>query len=844
MFEELYEIMDWPFIEGIEYSDIDNPHDILGPHDTADGMLIQTYQPGADSVKIKIGTKLYDMCRMDEAGFFAYITKNHKKPAYRLVVNRDGNESDFFDPYSFDLGTSYQDIRKLNAGVFYDAYKYMGAHVETINRVKGVMFRVWAPEAMRVSVVGEFNNWDGRVHQMSRLGETGVFEIFIPGVKANALYKYEIKKKGGENILKADPYAFRMESVADGASIVVNDDEFKWTDEKWIADREKFDASKNPISIYQVNISNYVEDDKVDYVKAAKVVAEHAVNNGYTHVDVMPVTEYPENENGYKTSFFYAPTSAYGDRDGLKKFVDILHEKGVGVIIDWTPDGFNPDDNGLTSYDGTCLYEHSNPKRGFNYKNNKKLFNYGRAEVTSYLLGSAFMWIDDFHFDGVKIANTAAMLYLDYDKKLGEWEPNIYGGNENLEAIEFIKHFNSILHKDYQGIITIADDNSGFPELTGEVSESCLGFDFVLNYNWREDFIGYMKNPPYLRGKHYNDLSLSMVYQYSENYIVGYPNNDFMGQPSLFTILPGDTEDKKYANTKLALAYSYVHPGKKIIFQGQDAATADVWTLNAAINKSVSDNEKNVLAMVEALNKLYKESPALYELDNDVDGFEWINNISAQESILTFIRKGTKKEDTLIVVCNFEDIDQTKYKIGVPFVGKYKEIFSTDDVKFGGNGNNNPRLKQSKTDECDGREESIRINVPALSVNIFSFTEVKVVKKVVDNKTAKENAKKEETVKNAEPVKAIATKKTETKAIATKKAETKAIATKKAETKAIATKKAETKAIATKKTETKAIATKKTETKAIEEKKAKPAKKTAAKKTTTKKATAKKDTKK
>lgn len=434
-------------------------------------------------------------------------------------------------------------------------------------------------------------------------------------------------------------------------------------------------------------------------------------------------------------------------------FVDYMHTRGIGVIFDFTPYQFASDESGMKCFDGSGLYEHMDPKKGINPRTGTYMFNYARPEVTSYLIGNAFMWIRKYHADGLKMAKVAAMLYLDYDRKPGEWIPNIYGGNENLEAIEFIKHFNSIIHKVEKGVITIAEDNSGYPKMTGIVDEDCLGFDLKWNEEWRKDFLNYLAVPPYLRESHYNELSLSMIYQYSDDFIVGFPSVEFInGQSSLIGRMTGDTEERKYAGLRLALAYAMVHPGKKMLFMGQDLAEYGEWKPDGQFSPELSDTEKHkqINECVKKLNDIYVSEPSLYELDDDSEGFEWINNISARESILTFVRKGinydkknVKEDDMLLIVCNFDAVDRSDYKIGVPKRGKYKEIFNSDNVAFGGSGFTNPRLKQSKTDECDGREESIRINVPGLSVVILKFS--RADEKLAGNKEAKANAAKKQT---------------------------------------------------------------------------------------------------
>ena len=777
MFDKLYGMMNWPLIEGIEYTDIDNPKDLLGQHLVEDGLLIQVFVPEADSVQVKYSGKLFEMYKMDEAGFYVALLDCDKMIKYKIVVKRGESVEEFYDAYSFYTSTDVRELKKFNAGISYEAYDIMGAHKCKISGVDGVRFCVWAPDAVRVSVVGEFNNWDGRIHQMSRIEDTGIFEIFIPEIPENVMYKYEIKKKGGENILKADPYAFRMEKSPGDASIVADVDGYEWKDKSWMDERKKFLSQKSPISIYQLSVSNFAKDENglATYRGIAQAVADYVSKMGYTHVELMPLMESFDKESlGYITNYLYAPAEKYGDSKDLMYFVDVMHSKGIGVILDWTPTQFATDKSGMGYFDGSGLYESMNPKRAVNPRNGAHMYNYARLEVTNYLIANAFMWIDKYHFDGLNIVNIAEMLYHDYNRNPGEWESNIYGGTQNLEAIEFIKHFNSIIHKLRQGIITIADDTSGFPELTGEVSESCLGFDFKWNHEWRKDFLNYMGIPSYMREPHYNDLSLSMIYQYSDNFVVGYPAPEFIGGNSaMISRMAGDTEKRKFDNMKLALSYAFVHPGKKIIFMGQDMAQYSEWKEEEALDMELLsvDKHKNVNGLLAALNKIYKEEPALYELDNDTDGFEWINNISARESVLTFVRKGIKEDEMLLVACNFDAVDREDYKIGVPKRGKYKEIFNSDSTEFGGNGFVNPRLKQSKTDECDGREESVRVNLAALSVSIFKFS--KIEEKLVDNKTAKANvqkaAKKADTAGKAESSKkSESAKKTET----VKKAET------------------------------------------------------------------------
>ncbi len=744
MDDKLYNLMNWREIEGITYSDTDKPHELLGQHIVKDGILIQAYVPDAIKLQIKnlSNNKLIDMDMADEAGFFAALLPGRKKINYKLSATYGDNSTyEFYDAYAFDNTIPETVLRKFNAGIAYDIYKYLGAHCEEVDGVKGVRFAVWAPFALRVSVVGEFNNWDGRRHQMTRRMETGVFEIFIPEVNENMMYKYEIKRKGDVTSTKLDPYAYCLEKLPGEASIVRDINSFTWTDEKWLDSRKTKNTQKSPLNIYEIKVVG-LDMDKVTaittYVKDMK----------YTHVKLLDVIDSTASPRAY-----FAPDSDVADSNLIMALVDSLHAAGVGVIMDIPMHHFSVEEEGLAVYDGTCLYEHENIKKGYCPEHNTKLFNYGRPEVSNYLISSALFWTFVYHMDGINITKAAAMIYLDYDKKDGEWLPNIYGGNENLEAIELLKHLNSIYRKLSGGAIMIAEDNSGYQNMTGEeVTSECIGFDFKYNEGWRRDLLDFIKYEPYVRHQYYNDLTLNYVYTFNDSYILPLTHElSDEGQPALMGRMVGDSEENKYSNLKLMLGYYMTYPGKKMLFMENDMASYEALK---SFNTEILNEEahRNINECVKALNAVYASETALYENDNSEDGFEWINNISATESIIIYDRKGDKPDDVIVVICNFDNVDRDDYKIGVPFAGKYKEIFNTDNTKFGGKGFTNPRLKQSKTDECDGRTESIRIKVAALSMAIFKYS--KEDKKVSDNKSAKTTA-----AKAAKAVKAIAEEK-------------------------------------------------------------------------------------
>lgn len=714
MTKKLYKLMDWARIEGVVYSEEDNPHEFLGLKKILGGYLFQGFFPFAKkaSVVVKAGNdaKEYPMELADEEGFFAAcitkLTGVDKISYYFSVTDKDGKVREIDDPYRFDSTVDEKILRKFNSGICYDVYKYLGAHVRTIDGVKGTSFAVWAPNALRVSVVGDFNEWDGRVHQMRRLSDSGVFEIFIPGVKAGAIYKYELKFKGSVIALKADPYGFSAQLRPDNASIVADMKTFDFTDKEWVKNRKAVKADK-PMAIYEVNLASFCNDDEEEfpnYIEIANELCDYVKNTGYTHIELMPIMEYPLDESiGFQTIGHYAPTKRYGEPGDFKYLVNLMHENGIGVIIDWNIASFPKDDHGLAYFDGTYLYEHRNPRQGLTADGKMCIYNYGRPEVSNYIIANALFWINEYHVDGIKVNDVAQMLYLDYGKSEGEYVANIYGGNENLEAIELLKHLNSINAKLETGAMIIAGGHGYFPLLTEDLNKGGLGFSYAWNKGFVSDLLDFMYIDPLFRAAHYDELTLSMIYAYSEKYILPVSYEEAMGAlGSVVNKLPGNKE-KKRNNYKLMMGYLFTHPGKKLIFSDHRIKNGDDRLVNYA---------KDLL-------KLYRDTLPLYELDENADGFEWLNNISANENIISFLRKD-KKGNMIMVVCNFADLPYEKHFLGVPFEGKYKEIFNSDDEKYGGTGVINKRIKSSKKEKCDFKEDSIKVNIPPLGVSIFN----------------------------------------------------------------------------------------------------------------------------
>lgn len=750
MNDKLYDFMDWAEIEAVVYSEEDHPKRILGPRVTEEGVLIQCFLPGEKKVYVKTlkDNQLYEMEQEDESGFFAVLLDRKRIPGYVYVVGEGEESREIFDPYAFPSMITEKEEKQFEAGICYDIYEKLGAHPMRIDGVEGVYFAVWAPNAIRVSVVGDFNHWDGRMYQMEKLDRSGIFQLFIPKLETGVLYKYEIKAKGGLTYLKADPYANAAENRPGTASVVA-DLSYHWKDSDWMRKRKSVQGKNQPMYVYELHLGSWkVPGDREEqyfynYRELAPMLAEYVKEMGYTHIELMPVMEHPLDESwGYQVTGYYAPTARYGTPQDFMYFMDYMHQQGIGVILDWVPAHFPRDTFGLCSFDGTCLYEHLDPRQGSHPHWGTLIYNYGRPQVTNFLLSNALFWAEKYHADGIRMDAVASMLYLDYGKNDGEWVANIYGGNENLEAIEFLKHLNSIFKKKYPDALLIAEESTAWSKITGDLNDEGLGFDYKWNMGWMNDFVGYMRYDPVYRGAHHDQLTFSMVYTYSEKFCLTLSHDEVVhGKASMLEKMPGD-EEQKFANLKAAYGYMLAHPGKKLLFMGQDFGQHREWSEKRGLDWELLEEEKNqqMQVFMKALLKLYREQPALYEKDFDPEGFEWINCLEWEKNLLIFLRKGKKKEETLLIVCNFSGQSYENFRVGVPYPGKYKEIFNSDAAVFGGTGFVNPRVKISKNVEHDERKNSITIKIAPLSVAVFKYS--KAVEKLVDNKTAKSKTKK------------------------------------------------------------------------------------------------------
>lgn len=713
---KVYDYMDWPRIEAIVYGEETAPKDVMSPRLTADGVLIQGFFPDAEKAEVIVGRKTYAMEKEDEAGYFAVLIPGRRIPSYLFRVTKGEETEEFADPYAFAGQITEEEEKAFCAGVYYHAYDKLGAHPMTIKGTDGVSFAVWAPNAVSVSVAGDFNKWDGRGYLMHRMPMSGIFELFVPGAKVGDLYKYEIKIKGGKTKYQTDPYGASIEFPPARASIVADVSEFVWEDGSWMKDRKKYADRKQPLSIYETSMDQW---------KDGAELAEYAGKMGYTHVELHPVMAYLDDAAGpYSTYGYYALDRRLGAPADFQKFVNELHKAEVGVILDWTPAAFPREEGGLELFDGTPLYEKPDPSMAVHPMWGTLLYNYESPMVKDFLIANAFYWLEVYHVDGLRFDDVDAMLYLDYGREPGQWKPNIYGTNENLAALEFLKHLNSVVKKQIPGALMIAQEDGLWPELTDSVEEDHPGFDYKWNQGWTRDFLDYLSKDPLERKNAHDQLTLSMVYAYCEHYILTLGTRDVGSLEKFMENLPGNTE-QKFAQVRAAYSYLTLHPGCKMT--APDKETPE------KLQKFMGD-----------LNGLYRSHPALYEKDDDYDGFEWVQLMKYEENVLTFLRKTDKPEETILAVFNFAGIPYRNYQVGVPFHGKYKEIFNSDRKEYGGEGMTNPRVKTSRAEECDERENSIKITVPALGVTVFSCSpeekkaaaKKRTVKKTVVKKTA------------------------------------------------------------------------------------------------------------
>lgn len=702
------------------------PYDILGMHPLPDGgVVIRTFQPYALEVTaLEKGTdNRFQLEKVHDDGFFELALPKHNIFKYSLVLKGfDGFEWEAEDPYSFPLQISDFDLYLLGEGTHYRTYKNMGAHLVEIDGVKGVRFAVWAPNAVRVSVIGWFNRWDGRHHPMQQRGSSGLWELFIPSLCPGDLYKFEIKGPNGFLGQKSDPYAFASEVRPRTASVVHNLNDYTWEDSDWMAARRETNWMEKPISVYEVHLGSWQrmpEDYNrwLTYREFAERLIPHVKSHGFTHIELMPISEHPfDGSWGYQTIGYYAPTSRFGSPQDLKYLIDRCHQEGIGVIVDWVPAHFPKDAHGLGYFDGTHLYEHADPRKGEHMDWGTLIFNYGRNEVKTFLLSNAMFWADVYHIDGFRVDAVASMLYLDYSREDGEWIPNEFGGRENLEAVEFLKKFNEIIHHDYPGMLTFAEESTAWPMVSRPTYLGGLGFDLKWNMGWMHDTLEYFAKEPVHRKYHHNHITFSLLYAFTENFILPFSHDEVVhGKGSLLDKMPGDLW-QKFANLRLLYAYMYSHPGKKLLFMGAEFGQWDEWNCHTSLDWHLTqwESHQKLQKLMTDLNLLYTGEPALHQVDFSWEGFEWVDFHDAEQSVVSFVRKALNPADHIVVAMNFTPVPRSGYRVGVPGPGKYLEVFNTDsEIYGGGNVGNNGELAAEPIPWQDN-DYSVLMTIPPL----------------------------------------------------------------------------------------------------------------------------------
>jgi 1,4-alpha-glucan branching enzyme len=709
-----------------------DPFRILGIRSCNGKFVARILRPDAAEATVILDGKVakpQTLTCLDEHGLFeGEITGFSEGMPYTIeLTSHEGVKWRQRDAYSFPAVLGEMDIYLFNEGTHYDIHKKLGAHVKVIGDVPGVHFAVWAPSSQRVSVVGDFNNWDGRVHQMRKLLPSGVWEIFLPGVHEGAHYKFEIRGAHGDVFLKTDPYAFFAQHGIETGCMVFDLGRYQWGDEEWMRKRPQVDSYNAPMSIYEVHIGSWQRipeegNRPLSYRELGDRLIPYVKEMGFTHIELMPVMEHPfDGSWGYQVVNYYAPTSRFGNPDEFRNFVDRCHQAGIGVILDWVPGHFPKDAHGLARYDGSFLYEHEDPRLGEHQDWGTLIFNYGRNEVKNFLIGNALFWLEEYHVDGLRVDAVASMLYLDYSRKQGEWIPNCFGGRENLEAIDFLKRCNEVCYERHPGVALIAEESTAWPSVSRPTYAGGLGFGFKWNMGWMNDSLRYISKDPIHRRYHQGEITFSMLYAFQEHFILVLSHDEVVhGKGSLINKMPGD-DWQKFANCRMFLAWMWAHPGKKLIFQGIEFGQFSEWKHAFSLDWHLTEqhSHKGLSKLMQHLNWLYTHEPSFYELDDSYDGFEWIDFRDADNSVWSFMRKSRTGESILFVV-NATPVVRGGYRIGVPRSGFYEEILNTDaDIYGGSNVGNYGGVQAHEHWSWQDQPHSIEIDIPPLSVVAF-----------------------------------------------------------------------------------------------------------------------------
>jgi 1,4-alpha-glucan branching enzyme len=708
-----------------------SPHQLLGLHPLGDGSGLVARTMAPDAAKIEFqpvhekDKPTIKLKRVPKTDVFEGTTKEATRVyAYDLVItDHSGKVRRSRDPYSFLPTLGEADLYLFGKGDERRIYDKLGSQLRTIDGVSGASFAVWAPNAQRISVVGDFNQWDGRFHQMRSLGASGVWEIFIPGVGQGAHYKFEIRDLHGHISLKTDPFGFFFETPPKNAAIVWNTRKFEWTDEIWLSQRRQRNSLRSPLSVYEVHVGSWRKKsigESLSYRELAEPLVKYIREMGFTHVEFMPVAEHAFYPSwGYQVTGFYAPTSRYGTPEDFQFLVNALHEAGIGVLIDWVPAHFPRDEWALAKFDGTALYEHEDPRKGAHQDWGTLIFNFGRHEVTNFLTANALFWCDRFHIDGLRVDAVASMLYLDYSRKEGEWIPNQYGGRENLEAIEFLRAFNHITHTEFPGVMTIAEESTSWPLVTRPPYLGGLGFSFKWNMGWMHDTLNYFSRDPIYRKHHQNDLTFAMLYHHHENFILPLSHDEVVhGKGSLLGRMPGD-DWQRFANLRALLGYQWLFPGKILLFMGCEFGQSGEWKANGELDWWLLDAgpyHRGTQRFVQSLNQMYLADPGLWRSDFDLQGFYWIDTSDHEGSVLSFVRQDPERRSETMAILNLTPVPRFRYRVGLPRRGKWREVINSDAAVYGGSNVGNLGGVIAKEQTCHGQPFSAEFTLPPLSI--------------------------------------------------------------------------------------------------------------------------------
>jgi 1,4-alpha-glucan branching enzyme len=721
-----------PEIEAIVAARHGDPFAYLGMHKTGAGLCVRAILPGAQQVAVvdsASGAVVAEATRVHPAGFFIADIPDRQPFRYRLRVSGGGLAREFDDIYRFPPVLGELDVYLLAEGNHLASYQKLGAHPVVHEGKEGIAFALWAPNARAVSVVGDFNAWDGRRMPMRRRAPSGFWELFVPALRPGHLYKYQIHGPDGELLpLKADPQALQAEQPPGTASVIAHPSRHVWQDGVWMAERWRRNDREAPISIYEVHLGswrrNLAENGRyLSYRELADQLVGHVAEMGFTHIEIMPIMEYPfDGSWGYQPVSLFAPTSRYGAPDDFRAFVEACHKADIGVLLDWVPGHFPNDAHGLGRFDGTALYEHADPRQGFHRDWNTLIYNYGRREVANFLLSSAVYWLREFHIDGIRVDAVASMLYLDYSRPPGEWIPNVFGGRENLEAIAFLRRMNELIFAEASGATSVAEESTAWPMVSRPTYVGGLGFGYKWNMGWMHDTLGYMATDPIYRKYRHNDLSFGLLYAYHENFVLPLSHDEVVhGKGSLIAKMTGD-QWQRFANLRAYYAFMWTHPGKKLLFMGDEFAQEREWNHDIGLDWQLLGEElhEGVRRLVRDLNRLYRQTPALHRLDCDPDGFSWIDVANAAESVVSYCRRGRDPHELAVVICNFTPVPREDYWIGVPRPGRYRERINTDASDYGGTGFGNAGEVHSEPRPMHGYQHAIRLRLPPLGVLIFT----------------------------------------------------------------------------------------------------------------------------